>query len=84
MFVLRNVSKADQTTYGCTVMMGGLGARSGPINLFVHGKSHYEEDLSLSVLPLISRFLSGEFQCALSFMSSQFSNIFRCKKKKTP
>ena len=63
-------------------MVAGLGTRSGPINLFVHGKSHYEEDLSLSVLPLISRFLSGVFQCALSFMSSQFSNIFLCKKKK--
>lgn len=45
MFVLRNVSKADQTTYGCTVIVGGLDRRSGPINLFVHGKSHYEEDL---------------------------------------
>ena len=45
MFVLRNVSKADQITYGCTVMVDGLDIRSGPINLFVHGKSHYEEDL---------------------------------------
>lgn len=36
MFVLRNVSKADQITYGCTVMVGGLDSRSGPINLFVH------------------------------------------------
>ena len=44
-FVLRNVSKADETTYGCKVMVDGLGIRSGPINLFVHGKSHYEEDL---------------------------------------
>ena len=45
MFVLRNVSKADQTTYGCTVKVDGLDTRSGPINLFVYGKSHYEEDL---------------------------------------
>ena len=45
MFVLRNVSKADQTTYGCTVKVDGLDTRSGPINLLVHGKSHYEEDL---------------------------------------
>lgn len=35
-FVLRNVSKADQTTYGCTAIVYGDEIRSGPINLFVH------------------------------------------------
>lgn len=45
MFVLRNVSKADETSYGCTVKVDGLDKRNGPVNLFVHGKSHYEEDL---------------------------------------
>ena len=44
-FVLRNVSKADETTYGCKVIVDGLDKRNGPVNLFVHGKSHYEEDL---------------------------------------
>ena len=44
MFVLRNVSKADETTYGCTALVYGDRVRSGPINLAVYGKSHYKED----------------------------------------
>ena len=44
MFVLRNVSKADETTYGCTAIVFGVRVRSGPINLAVYGKSHYKED----------------------------------------
>ena len=44
MFVLRNVSKADETTYGCTALVFGDHVRSGPINLAVYGKSHYKED----------------------------------------
>ena len=44
-FVLRNVSKADETTYGCKVIVDGLDKRNGPVDLLVHGKSHYEEDL---------------------------------------
>ena len=43
-FVLRNVSKADETTYGCIAIVFGVYVRSGPINLAVYGKSHYKED----------------------------------------
>ena len=37
-FILRNVSKADEITYGCTAIVYGDDIRSGPIKLFVHGK----------------------------------------------
>jgi len=34
-FILRNVSKSDQTTYGCTASIWGEEIRDGPINLVV-------------------------------------------------
>ncbi|KAL9965831.1 hypothetical protein ACROYT_G029682 [Oculina patagonica] len=34
-FILRNVTKLDQTTYGCTTTIFGENVRSGPINLVV-------------------------------------------------
>ena len=37
-FILKNVSKLDQTTYGCRVTVRGEDARSGPVNLVVTGE----------------------------------------------
>lgn len=37
-FILKNVSKSDQTTYGCMVEIWGIPIRNGPVNLVVGGK----------------------------------------------
>ena len=37
-FILKNVSKSDQTTYGCTIVVWGVHVRNGPVNLVVTGK----------------------------------------------
>lgn len=37
-FILRNVSKSDQTTYGCRTTVYGEPVRNGPINLVVTGE----------------------------------------------
>ena len=37
-FILKNVSKSDQTTYGCTVTIWGEDQRKGPVNLVVTGE----------------------------------------------
>ena len=37
-FILKNVSKSDQTSYGCTVSIWGERFRSGPVNLVVTGE----------------------------------------------
>ena len=37
-FILKNVSKLDQTTYGCRVTVWGEDVRNGPVNLVVTGE----------------------------------------------
>ena len=37
-FILKNVSKPDQTTYGCSATIWGESLRNGPVNLVVTGK----------------------------------------------
>ena len=37
-FILKNVSKPDQTTYGCRVNVWGEYVSNGPVNLVVNGK----------------------------------------------
>ena len=37
-FILKNVSKSDQTTYGCRVTVWGEYVSNGPVNLVVNGK----------------------------------------------
>ena len=37
-FILKNVSKSDQTTYGCTSSIWGEEIRDGPIHLVVTGE----------------------------------------------
>ena len=37
-FILNNVSKSDQTTYGCTTVIWGEDVRKGPVNLVVTGE----------------------------------------------
>ena len=37
-FILKNVSKSDQTTYGCRTTVYGEDVRDGPINLVVTGE----------------------------------------------
>ena len=36
--ILKNVSKSDQTTYGCTTTIWGEDVRNGPVNLVVIGE----------------------------------------------
>ena len=40
-FILKNVSKSDQTTYGCSVTIWGENVRNGPVNLVVTGECAY-------------------------------------------
>ena len=37
-FILNNVSKSDQTTYGCRTTVWGEEVRHGPVNLVVTGE----------------------------------------------
>ena len=37
-FILNNVSKSDQTTYGCRATVWGEDVRNGPVNLVVTGE----------------------------------------------
>jgi len=37
-FILKNVSKSDQTTYGCNIDISGEDRESGPISLVVTGE----------------------------------------------
>ena len=37
-FILKNVSKSDQTTYGCKTTIWGKDIRNGPVNLVVTGE----------------------------------------------
>ena len=37
-FILKNVSTSDQTTYGCRVTVWGEDVRNGPVNLVVTGE----------------------------------------------
>ena len=37
-FILKNVSKSDQTTYGCRTSVYGEDKRNGPVNLVVTGE----------------------------------------------
>ena len=37
-FILENVSKSDQTTYGCRTTVWGEDTRNGPVNLVVTGE----------------------------------------------
>ena len=37
-FILKNVSKSDQTTYGCKTTIWGEDVRNGPVNLVITGE----------------------------------------------
>jgi len=66
-FILKNVPKSDQTTYGCTADVSGISIRTGPINLVVSGECAWRiMSLSISIYKLIfCQFLNLPFNLSL-------------------